>query len=251
MSYTCICTHTYHHAHTPNHTCTCTHSLCADFQKNTAIGAMTLHKVHMTATDAQGNNHRMLVRKEDFENSTQTYNEDEKLKVEKDMSSGDFWVRRVRLQGQVGPMTVKLQAQVKVACPFQDAHGNPLSEFWVQGEMKITLCAGKASALMLRGHKMKRRGAGVGGGGGGESASQMQHSQAPELCIKCRSFEELDPLQLDAVDECGNPIGTYNRKVLLDFSRSSKDRRAVVSSRKADGLPAEQVCQRARDSERG
>ena len=69
------------------------------------------------------------------------------------------------------------------------------------------------------------------------------HSQAPEVFIRCQSFVPLDPLVINVVDECGNVIQNWKGKVLLDFKGSGASRGAVVSSRKAAGLPAEQVLQ--------
>jgi hypothetical protein len=188
----------------------------------------------MTVTDANGKVFNVLVRQENFEKSIQTYAQNVAPVTELD-DWGNFWVRCIRLQGQVGRIVVQVEALVEC-----NKIGEQVAKFDVKGEQTLMLCVGKPASLVLRGRKMKRCGA----GGVGESTqnwSQLLHSQAPEVFIRCQSFVQLDPLVVDVVDECGNLIPSWKGKVILDFKGSGIERSAVVSSRKTGGLPAEQV----------
>lgn len=209
-----------------------------DMRMSTPTGAMTLHKVRMTVEDGAGKLFAVLVRQENYEKSTQTYTQNVGPQTELD-DWGNFWVRCIRLQGQVGPIVVRVEAQIETENALTDKHGDKVKKFSVKGEQSLVLGVGKPANLVLRGRKSKRGAGGV--GGVGESNSQLLHSQVPEVMIKSRSFEPLNPLVVDVVDECGNLISNWKGKVLLDFKGSSIQRSAVVSSRKAGGLPSEQV----------
>jgi hypothetical protein len=212
-----------------------------DMRTNTPAGQMTLRKVQMTVEDGAGKVFAVLVRQEDYEKSTQTYIQNVGPETELD-DWGNFWVRCIRLQGQVGPIIVRVEAQVETENALADKNGAKMKKFSVAGEQSLVLGVGKPAALVLRGRKSKRLGAsGVGAAGGAESTSQLLYSQAPDIMIRSQSFVQLDPLVVDVVDECGNLISNWKGKVLLDFKGSGIQRSAVVSSRKAGGLPSEHV----------
>ena len=207
-----------------------------DTRHNTVTGALTLRRVRMTVTDAAGKVNPVLVRQENFEKSTQTYIHNVNPMTEVD-DDGNFWVRCIRLHGQVGPMVLRVEAQVETEKVLTDKDGGKVSKFNVKGELEMMLCIGKPAALALHGRAMKRR---VAVGGAGEASQQLQ-SQVPQVVIRCQSFVQLDPLVVDVVDDCGNLVEQWKGKVHLDFKGSGIQRSAVVSSRKAGGLPAEQV----------
>ena len=207
-----------------------------DTRHGTATGRLMLQKVQMSVSDESGKVMPILVRHEDYERSTQTYVQNDGPQAELD-DEGNFWLRCIRLQGQVGPIVVRIEAQVQTEHALTSKDGEQISEFVVNGQQEMLLCVGKPAALVLQGRKMKRRGA----GGVGTSTSQAMHSQAPEVFIRCQSFVQLDPLVISVADECGNLIENWKGKVLLDFKGSGVARAAVVSSRKSSGLPAEQM----------
>jgi len=203
---------------------------------NTVTGALTLDRVRMTVTDASGKVNPVLVRQENFEKSTQTYIHNVNPMTEVD-DDGNFWVRCVRLHGQVGPVVLRVEARVETENVLTDKNGDKVSKFNVQGELKMMLCIGKPAGLVLQGRTVKKL---VAVGGAGVASQQLQ-SQVPPLYIRCQSFVQLDPLVVDVVDECGNVVHQSKGKVYLDFKGSGIQRSAVVSSRKAGGLPAEKV----------
>ena len=203
-------------------------------RQSTAVGAMRLRRLKMTVVDATGNEYPILVRQENFEKSTQSYVGDVRPQAELD-DYGNFWLRCLRLQGLVGAIVLKVAALVETGNPLKNESGEAISKFLVNGDLAMMLCVGKPAAMVLRSHKIKRRG--VANGGHGEATV----SQAQEILIRCQSFVSNDPLVVCVVDESSNPVKDWKGKVLLDFKGSGTDRSAVVSSRKKDGLPAEEV----------